>query len=268
MFGTKHSSIFLVIFVLMTGALLVSSVAFAQDEEREAPDAQETPVVPPASASEPQETITPFAPGWMLIQGHAGAGSTQSGGTFNFDDVPAGEDDETDFSSEIGHMYLAGFDFLFFPTSGRRFFLSATGAYQAGQLVMDFDDEEYGAAIGLNNRVANFQMGYLLGGLGYRWLRGDQLQHGITLHTKLGIGTASMAVDGFAASQGGSELLELGTGYHRRFANGMTAGVQFDIRLWGAKYEGFAVEALDNDGDLELGGFIFYWSFVVGWETL
>ena len=259
-------------------ALMIAPAAFAEDAERGDEDAAkpaalagetEAPEIAATAMTPATDPVTETYPrGWMIIQGRAGGGGMSGGGAFTFDDVPRGEDDETQFSSQIGHVYTGAIEFLFFPTSGRGFFLSASADSQAGQMVMEFEDDEYGNTIGLDNRVLDYQMGHILGGLGYRWLRGDQLQHGITLHSKLGIGGAGTAVDGFAASQGVSALFEFGTGYHRRFANQMLIGVQFDLRFYGAAYGDFDVDALDTKGSLGLGGGASYFSFVVGWETL
>ena len=247
--------------------LFIASTAWAEDVERA--DPPEMPAGEPAAvemAEQAEPAPMALGAGWVMLMGRFGGGAGGGGGTFMFDDVPEGEDDETSFTSRSAYSYITAFDALFFPTKGRGFMLSASTESQVGRMTMNFDEEEYGSLIGLDVRMMDYQIGYLLGGLGYRWLYGDRKQHGSILHGKAGIGGGNMTVDGFASSTGGAVVFEVGANYFHRFDDALLLGVQLDFRVWGAAFQAFEVQSLDTEAGLGVGGAASFMSLIVGWE--
>ncbi len=232
-----------------------------------------------ALAQESEVKEVPKMPGgWMLIMGRFGGTSDMTMGTILFDNVPRDADgnqaeEETVFGSNSGYFQVAGIDFYFFPTEAGGFLLSASLHHQTGYFNLKIEnDDEYAYQYGLDKRNVNYHMVDVLGGLGYRWLRGERNQHGVTLHSKIGFGGAGMSLDGFASSSSaGSAIFEVGTGYHYRFSNSMTMGVQFDLRGYGAGFSTLEYgKGYDENEKAEFafGGFTGLLSAVIGWEIM
>lgn len=263
--------------VAMMAFALCAVPAWADDADRAGED-RETKSEP-AAAPGPEKApvvvnlhdeggLDEVETGWFLLLGRYGSGTTGGGGSFTFDNVPAGRDEETQFNLRGGRMTSGGVEAVFFPARGRQFLLSASALGENGFSSMNFEEDEYGRAAGLHNRLIHYDVSWLAAGIGYRWLTGDRRQNAWTLQTKVGVGGAEAEIDGVLYARGVSGLFELGGNWYHRFDNGLAAGVQLDLRGWGAEYPGAEFDTLRTEGDLSLGGGTLLVSFIVGWENL
>lgn len=260
---SRNAILFVTVLALFTFLLGVAP-ALAEEEGRAGDEAKT------ATSLVPKEGHQKIPAGWMVVQGRYGATTTGMKGTFTFDQVPetTDADDTSPFTTSVGWMQAAGLDFLFFPTSGRRFMLSVSGEHQTGTFALKFDEEEYAYEIGLDSKLVDYYLSDLLLGIGYRWLRGSRHQHAASLYFKFGGGGSSMAIDGFANSMGGTGVVDVGTFYMYRFDNRMHMGIQFDVRGYGSVFPKIKINDGDNEIDARFGSVMGVLSAVIGWETL
>lgn len=266
---------FVVLAVL--GVLFVFvGLAQAQDEGRDeeppaAPPAPAKPSVPPhpeLESSDYADHSDKIEPGWLLVTGRFGTSSLGGSGSFDFDSVPRGEDTETSFSLGTGYFASGGVDFIFFPAKKRRFLLSVGTLTDTGYVVTEFEDDEYGHGVGLQHRVVHFQNSWLMFGLGYRWFTGPEWADSWAIHGRVGVGGAEAAMDGTFLARGSSGIGEIGGVWLHRFESGFCAGLEADLRGWGASYEAVEFDTGLSDADMSIGAGTFVLSIVVGFENV
>lgn len=129
-------------------------------EDRETQEDRETKsepaAAPTAAAATPvanlhdEGGLDEVETGWFLLLGRYGSGTTGGGGSFTFENVPAGRDEETQFNLQGGRMTSGGVEAVFFPARGRQFLLSASVLGEYGFSSMNFEEDEYGRTAGLH----------------------------------------------------------------------------------------------------------------------
>ncbi len=243
-----------------------ANLVAAQEQPPAAPAAPVAEPPPPATSS--PAAPDQIKPGWFLVNARLGAGSTGGGGAFTFDPAPRGYDDEsTQFSFGNGSYTSTGVEATFFPARGRHFLLSIGVVNERGWTVMAFDKEEYGYALGLHNRVLDYNLSWLTFGSGYRWLVGERLDNAFSVYGRLGFGGAHTVIDGTMNCGGAGGLVEVGGNWYHRFDGGLLLGFQADLRGWGAGRQDVDLGPLLTADEFGMGGGSFVLSLIAGWEN-
>ncbi|MCZ7584793.1 MAG: hypothetical protein M5R36_16485 [Deltaproteobacteria bacterium] len=200
--------------------------------------------------------------GALFFASRGGGGSSSA--TIAFDDTPFGYDDEVEMTGLGTVASELGVEAWFFPTKGRHMLLSAGLLSFGGVMVLDLPEDEPGHDV-LDERAAGFRMTALSGGIGYRFLFGNENEMAATVQARLGLGGGFLTIDEIDTWEAGGGFFDLSGGAHYRFANRVIFGGQMDLRFWSMTAPD--VDALDaRTVDVSFAGSALLLSALLGYE--